>query len=300
VYLSLNNIIMGQRIVLSENEKQNIRKLYLERSILLETVHTATSQLKHTLTIDQFNNVKSIMDLNILVKGEVKGNIRCGETKKFQHSESIFTFDIQTTLNCDTNQLSVSVDASDTVWNAGGDTSVVVKLTDQSAQGMSTNGVTINGKSPSDFNISMTINQMKSNPRLEPIQISVGGDAAAGGTENGNQNTNNTSNISCADKFNEKYKDSFKLGGLVKGVGVVDFTGDNQKDKRGDYWCSDADTINLTHFKYDNDWDYRLTLDTSGVKKVLTKRKKNTDWIDVTNKEQFKNPILTKVFKITE
>jgi hypothetical protein len=238
------------------------------------------------------------MDLNILVEGEVKGNISCGETKKFQHSESIFTFNIKTTLDCDTNQLSVSVDASDTVWGAGGDTSVVVKLTDQSAKGMSTNGVTINGQSPSQFSISMTINEMKGNPTLKPIQISVGGNA--GGTENGNQNTSNTSNISCADKFNEKYKDSFTLGGLVNGVGVVDFTGVGQKNKRGDYWCSDADTINLTHFNYDNDWDYRLTLDTNGVKKVLTKRKKNTDWIDVTNKEQFKNPILTKVFNITE
>jgi len=299
VYLSLNNIIMGQRIVLSENEKQNIRKLYLERSILLETSHTATVPLKHNLTPEMFNDFKSIMDLNILVKGEVKGNIRCGETKKFQHSESIFTFDIQTTLNCVTNELSVSVDAIDTVWSAGGDTSVVVKLTDQSAQNMSNKNVTINGQSPSEFNISMTIKEMESNPKLEPIKISVGGNA--GGEENGNQDTNNTSNISCADKFNEKYKNSFTLGGLYNGVGVVDFTGDDQKNKRGDYWCSDEDTINLTHFNYDSNWDYRLTLKSNGtIEKVLTKRKKNTDWIDVTNKEQFKNPILTKVFKITE
>ena len=289
---------MGQRIVLSENEKQNIRKLYLERSILLEASHTATVPLKHTLTPEQFNSIKSIMDLNILVKDKVVGNIKCGQSKTFKHSESIFTFDIKTTLDCDTNQLSVSVDASDTVWSMGGDTSVVVKLTDQSAKGMSTNGVTINGNPPSDFNISMTINQMESNPRLEPIQISVGDND--GETENGNQNTNNTSNISCAEKFNEKYKDSFTLGGLYNGVGVVDFTGVGQKNKRGDYWCSDADTINLTHFNYDNNWDYRLTLDTNGVKKVLTKRKKNTDWIDVTNNEKFKKPILTKVFKITE
>lgn len=289
---------MGQRIVLSENEKQNIRKLYLERSILLEASHTATVPLNHTLTTDQFNSVKSIMDLNILVKGKVVGNIKCGQSKTFQHSEGWLTFDIKTTLNCDTNQLSVSVDASDTVWSMGGDTSVVVKLTNESTKGMSAIGVTINEKSPSEFSISMTIKEMEKNPKLTPIQISVGGND--GGTGNGNQNTNNTSNISCAEKFNEKYKDSFTLGGLVNGVGVVDFTGVDQKNKRGDYWCSDADTINLTHFNYDSNWDYRLTLDTSGVKKVLTKRKKNTDWIDVTNNEKFKKPILTKVFNITE
>jgi hypothetical protein len=103
----------------------------------------------------------------------------------------------------------------------------------------------------------------------------------------------------CRDKFKDKYPNSFTL----ELNNIAYFKADKQKHPHGDYYCTDENTINLTHFNYDPVWDYRLTLDTNGVKKVLTRKKSSDKWIDVTNdvkKKEAKDAILKDVFKITE
>jgi hypothetical protein len=184
---------MGKRILLSESEKRDIRKLYVEKNILSETVHTARVPLNHSLSSAQFDNVKNIMNLNILVDNEVKGSIKCGEPKEFVHSVGIFDFNITANLNCDNNRLEVSVDAEDSVWSLGGSTAVVAKLTDDSANSMSAAGVTINGQDPKNFSLSMTIAQMKGDPTLSPIEISIAGGEEESADAGGEEETPDTS-----------------------------------------------------------------------------------------------------------
>ena len=131
---------MSKRFLLSESEKKEIRKLYVEKNILSETVHTASAPLIHNLSSSQFERVKNIMDLNILVDNKVKGSIKCGEPKEFVHSVGFFDFNIKANLNCENGLLKVSVDAEDSVWRLGGDTRIVAKLTDDSANSMSAAG----------------------------------------------------------------------------------------------------------------------------------------------------------------
>lgn len=103
----------------------------------------------------------------------------------------------------------------------------------------------------------------------------------------------------CTENFKDKYPNSFTL----ELNNIAYFKADKQKHPHGDYYCTDENTINLTHFNYDPTWDYRLTLDTSGVKKVLTRKKSSDKWIDVTTdvkKKEAKDAILKDVFKITE
>jgi peptidoglycan hydrolase-like protein with peptidoglycan-binding domain len=166
---------MSKRFLLSESERKEIRKLYVEKNILSETVHTATAPLEHNLSSSQFDSVKNIMDLNIIVDDEVKGSIKCGEPKQFVHTVGWVGFNITANLNCENNLLEVSVDAADSVWSLGGGTRVVARLTEGSANSMSAAGVTINGQDPKNFSLSMTISQMKENPTLNPIEISVAG-----------------------------------------------------------------------------------------------------------------------------
>lgn len=167
---------MSKRFLLSESERKEIRNLYVKKNILSETVHTARAPLNHSLSSAQFDNVKNIMNLNILVDNEVKDTIRCGEQKTFVHSVGWVNFNITANLNCENGLLEVSVDAADSVWGLGGGTRVVAKLTDESANSMSAAGVTINGQDPKNFSLSMTIAQMKENPTLSPIEISVAGE----------------------------------------------------------------------------------------------------------------------------
>lgn len=194
---------MGKRFLLSESEKKEIRKLYVKKNILTETVHTARAPLNHSLSSSQFENVKNIMNLNILVDNEVKGNIKCGEPKSFVHSVGFFDFDITANLNCEDSLLEVSVDAEDSVWSLGGGTKVVAKLTDDSANSMSAAGVTINGQDPKNFSLSMTISQMKEDPTLSSIEISIAGKEEPQTTDDNNGTSDETETTNNNDTSDE-------------------------------------------------------------------------------------------------
>ena len=187
---------MGKRFLLSESERKDIRKLYIEKNILTETVHTARAPLNHSLSSSQFESVKDIMDLNILVDNEVKGSIKCGEPKQFVHTVGWFDFNITANLNCESGLLEVSVDAEDSVWRLGGGTRVVARLTEGSANSMSAAGVTINGQDPKNFSLSMTISEMKGDPTLSPIEISIAGEESQTTSNDDATDETQTTNLS--------------------------------------------------------------------------------------------------------
>jgi len=154
-------------MILSESEKKEIREMY---GLITEArkSHTATMPitLDNSLT-DLVPNIINALEIMFISDGELKGTMGCGETNSF----SEWGFTITSKLDCSASVLTMSVEASETVWNTV-DKTVITKLTDDSANDMKELGLLFNGKPPKDFIIKMTMNQIKTNPEI-PLRIST-------------------------------------------------------------------------------------------------------------------------------
>ena len=157
-------------MILLESEKKEIRKMY---GILNEEKHTATMPI--TLENSLTNLVPEIIQALVIMfisGGDEKGRMECGDTLSFTEGVWPLAFTITSVLNCDSSMLTMSVDASETVWGQGGDEEVITKLTSGSAENMSSLGLLLNGNPPKDFMIKMTLNQLRTNPEI-PLYIST-------------------------------------------------------------------------------------------------------------------------------
>lgn len=176
-------------MIISESEKREIKKMY---GLLNEERHTATMPINADSNVEgSLSNVINILEVQFSADGKVKGKMKCGETLSFTESG----FNIESNLDCNTNQLKMSVDAGNMVWSWGSGTEVTTTLSDKSKRDMSDLGLLLNGKTPNEFSIVMTLGQFKNNPEI-PLTITstrtTDNDTQDTSTSNTNDNTQTT------------------------------------------------------------------------------------------------------------
>lgn len=160
--------------------------------LLNEERHTATMPISADSNIEgSLSNIINILEIQFSANGEVKGKMKCGERLSFTE----YNYTIQSNLDCNTNQLKMSVDADSMAWYWGSSTKVTTTLSDKSKRDMSNLGILLNGKTPNEFSIVMTLGQFENNPEI-PLTITstrtTDNDTQDTSTSNTNDDTQTT------------------------------------------------------------------------------------------------------------
>ena len=288
---------------------EQIKRITEMMGVISEETHFSKVKFKKALDQTSFKSFEQMVELQFIVDGNEKGKMRCGESKSFEEQDQ----EITTTLNCTTKMMEMVVDASPLVWSMGGSTNVKTKLTNSSAQNMSSAGVKIDGGDPSDFSIEMTLNQLSSNPK-QTIDVTIGA-ATTTNTSDSKKGTNGFPSCLSDKMFIDQVTQAespiksfynilnFYNNGRVEFL-KSDAIWDDTKNRRpvGNYSCIGDNTIEMSTTQYDSVWDYKVTVDIVSdhglqVTKIETKKKTKTSWITVTKQEQ-KDAIKLKVFGI--
>lgn len=133
--------------------------------VISEEIHTAKIQVDPPFS----ENLENYIEIEFFVDDKSKGKMKCGDQQTFEVSFQKIT----AKLSCTTGYLSMSVNAGPLVWSRGGDTEVVSKLSSDSASKLLNYGVLINGKPPNQYRTSVTIERLKLDPTLDPIEITM-------------------------------------------------------------------------------------------------------------------------------
>lgn len=159
--------------------------------VISEDTHTATIPVTPEIP----DNLKNFLEIEFFVDSESKGSMKCGQNQSFEVSKGFFTVTIKTSLACESNAIKMTVDASPMVWTQGGGTTVVSKLSSNSASQLSNAGVSINGSSPDQYQTSVTISELSKNPTLQAITITMGQQQSGGQQQGGDQGKSESGTI---------------------------------------------------------------------------------------------------------
>lgn len=159
--------------------------------VISEDTHTATIPVRPDIP----DNLKNLLEIEFFVDAQSKGKMKCGENQSFEVSKGVITVTIKTSLACESNAIKMTVDASSMVWNQGGGTTVVSKLSSDSVSKLSSAGVLINGSSPDQYQTSVTISELSKNPTLQAITITMGQQQSGGQQQGGTQGKSGSGTI---------------------------------------------------------------------------------------------------------
>jgi hypothetical protein len=282
---------------------EQIKRITEMMGVISEDTHNSKVLFKTALDKNNFESFQKMVELQFIVDGNEKGKMRCGESKSFEEQGQ----EITTTLNCTTKMMEMVVDAGYFVWSMGGSTNVKTKLTNSSAQKMSSAGVKINGDDPANFSIEMTLDDLSSDPE-KTIDVTVGSPSAPSDTQT--PSSGDFPFCVTGSKFEKGtnvngdiYSDKDGLFIFYKNNRVMFYKqAKGSRKNMGNYTCKDSQK-NYPHIistnEYDSKYEYKVEFDDAGkVVKVETKQIKKSNWIDVTNNDKYKKPILENVFGI--
>jgi hypothetical protein len=282
---------------------EQIKRITEMMGVISEDTHNSKVLFKTALDKNNFELFQKMVELQFIVDGNEKGKMKCGESKTFEEQNQ----EITTTLNCTTEMMEMVVEAGYLVWSMGGSTNVKTKLTKSSAQNMSSAGVKINNDDPAKFSIEMTLDTLSSDPE-KTIDVTVGSPSAPSDTQT--PSSGDFPFCVTGSKFEKRtivngevYLDKDGLFIFYKNNRVMFYKqAKGSRKNMGNYTCKDSQK-NYPHIistnEYDSKYEYKVEFDDAGkVVKVETKQIKKSNWIDVSNNDKYKKPILEKVFGI--
>jgi hypothetical protein len=266
-----------------------------EMSGVFTKKHKYTFEFNKELDENTFEIFSNLLELQVKVKGYTEGPIKSGQTRKFIGN----IYDMKVSVECNKKSFEVFFDAVYGLWNLYPLSSVKINLTKQSSDSLSSKGITISQKSSKNFLVETTLWDLRSDP-TQKIDISTGISSTPSGGfpfcvtgPKFEKGTNKNGDI---------YTDKDGLFVFFNNKRVMFDKQSEGKKRMGNYTCMDGQK-NYPHTistnEYDSIYEYKVEFDDDGkVVKVETKQIKKSNWIDVSNNDKYKKPILEKVFGI--